>query len=156
VVGTYGRGIWIADISFLEEMTPAVLSKPVHLFNVESKYQYIPRTFGGNYQLYGDRHIKAPNDPNGLVINFYVKNDVQDSATVRIQTTDGKTLFQRNSKPVKGLNTVTWFFNQGRNASAATENNLVPGKLNVILEISGQTLKTETEFKGVKGWPVAN
>lgn len=154
VVGTYGRGIWIADISFLEEMTPSILNKSVHLFNVEPKYQYIPRTFGGNYQLYGDRHIKAPNDPNGLVINFYVKNDVQDSATVRIQTAEGKTVFQRNIKPTKGLNKLTWPFNQGRNAPAANENNIPAGKLNVTLEIAGQTLTTETEFKGVKGWPV--
>lgn len=154
VVGTYGRGIWIADISFLEEVTPAILNKPVHLFNVEPKYQYISRTFGGNYQLYGNRHIRVPNETNGLTINFYLKDAVQDSAIIRIQNAEGKNLFQRNVKAVKGLNTVTWTFAAGRNTSEMTENNLVPGKLNVFVEVAGSKTETETEFKGVRGWPV--
>ena len=154
VVGTYGRGIWIADILFLEEVSSSILNKPVHLFKVEPKFRYIPRTFGGNYQLYGSRHIRVPNETNGLTINFYLKNAVQDSATIVIQSAEGKNLFQRNVKTVKGLNTVTWPFAAGRNTSEMAENNIVPGKLKVFVEVAGNKLDTETEFKGVKGWSV--
>ena len=40
IVATHGRGIFIADISALEEMTAEVLAKDAHLFAVEPKVRW--------------------------------------------------------------------------------------------------------------------
>jgi photosystem II stability/assembly factor-like uncharacterized protein len=153
IVGTYGRGIWITDISFLEELDATLLAKPIHLFNVESKYNRVPRNLGGNYQLYGSSHIRAPNEPNGMVINFYSKEDVKDSASVSISDENNKVLFQRKIQPVRGLNSVVWNFNAGR-SGGQNEMNLQPGALLITLNVKGQKWTTRTEYKGTKGWPV--
>jgi hypothetical protein len=153
IVGTYGRGIWITDISFLQELDATVLSKPIHLFAVESKYNRVPRNLGGNYQLYGSSHIRVPNEPNGLVINFYSREDGKDSASVSISDENNKVLFQRKIQPVRGLNSVVWNFNAGRTGSQ-NDMNLKPGALLITLDAAGQKFTTRTEFKGIKGWPV--
>lgn len=158
IVGTYGRGLYIADISWLQELGAAVLQQPAHLFAVEPRYQRIPRTFGGNYHLYGNRHIEAPNEPNGLVVNFLVKEAVADSAVLRIEAEDGRVLHRRHLKAEKGLNTAVWNFSTGRPGSAggtaAAGNTLAPGPLVVVLEVAGKRYSTRTAFKGPKGWPV--
>jgi photosystem II stability/assembly factor-like uncharacterized protein len=157
VVGTYGRGIWIGDISFLQEVSNEVLNKPVHLFAVEPKYFRVPRTFGGNYQLYGGRHIKAPNEANGLTINYYVKETSRDSATITIHDAGNAVVNRQRVKIKQGINSVVWNFGAGRNIfSSMRELSLKPGVLKITLQVNGEALTTNTEFKGVKGWPVVN
>jgi hypothetical protein len=123
---------------------------------VEPKYHRISRTFGGNYHLYGNRHIRTPNEPNGLVINFYVQDNMKDSATVSVTDEGGKTVYQRKVKAVKGFNSTVWNFSAGRTGArpANNEMEMQPGPLTVTLEVGNQKLNTKTAFKGVKGWPV--
>ncbi|TDH24154.1 hypothetical protein EXU57_15150 [Segetibacter sp. 3557_3] len=156
VVGTYGRGIWTADISFLEEVNTAMLAKAAHLFNIEPKYAWVPRTFGGNYQLYGNKTIEVPNEPNGLTINFYTKENRSDSVKITISGADGKVVHQRNVKALKGLNTTVWPFPMASRGGFGGGGGapFQPGKLTVALDIAGQQLSTSTEYKGVRGWPV--
>jgi photosystem II stability/assembly factor-like uncharacterized protein len=155
IAGTYGRGVWIADISFLEDVNPTMLNSNAFLFNVEEKYFRVPRVFGGNYQLYGTRHIKAPNEPNGLVINYYLKSD-QDSASINIQDNSGKTVYQNKATGKKGLNSITWNFGAGgrRAYTSMPDLTLPPGELTVTLQLQGEKFVRKTKFKGVKGWPV--
>ena len=154
IVGTYGRGVWIADISYLEEINPTMLNSNAWLFNIEEKYYRVPRVFGGNYQLYGTRHIKAPNEPNGLVVNYYSKNE-QDSAVVVIKDNSGKNVYQSKIKPKKGFNSFTWNFNAGRRSfTSMPDITLPPGELTVTLQLGTETLVRKTKFKGVKGWAV--
>jgi photosystem II stability/assembly factor-like uncharacterized protein len=155
VVGTYGRGIYITDISYLQEMNASVLEKPVHLFKVESKYHRVTRTFGGNYQLYGNRHIKAPNETNGLVIHFYAKENVGDSATVTVTGDNGSKLFERKLPVVKGLNSAIWNFSNVRGSMLSpNESQLKAQSVTVTLKIGDEVLTTQSNYKGIKGWPV--
>ncbi len=43
IVGTHGRGIWIADISEIEEMTPPVLASDAHLFEIDPVIAWVDR-----------------------------------------------------------------------------------------------------------------
>jgi hypothetical protein len=45
VVATHGRGFFITDITPLQELTPKILSKDVHLFDIESKVRWINNKF---------------------------------------------------------------------------------------------------------------
>ena len=155
IVGTYGRAVWLADISWMQEVAPSIYNKPFHLFSVEPKYFRVPRLFGGNYQLYGSREIRTPNEPNGLVINFYAAENVKDSITLHIKNAEGKIIHQRNIAAVKGFNSVTWNFQNGRwDRSVIEDFTLSPGALTVTLDTGHQAISTETKFKGVKGWAV--
>ncbi|MFA6483918.1 MAG: hypothetical protein WCW62_15155, partial [Bacteroidales bacterium] len=67
VIGTYGRGIWITDVSPLRELADSVLKQPFYLFNIESKpqFNYSERSDWGNYHMMGDNHLRTPNETNG-------------------------------------------------------------------------------------------
>ena len=57
VVATYGRGVFVTDVSWLQEVTPGVLANDLHLFAIEPSRRESPRAWG-NYNLYGDRHLR--------------------------------------------------------------------------------------------------
>ncbi|MCK4431130.1 MAG: hypothetical protein KAW19_07485, partial [Candidatus Aminicenantes bacterium] len=81
VVGTYGRGLYITDVTLLQELNEKVLDEDIHFFKVEPKVQRITRAWGA-YYLYGDRHLATPNEPNRVVINYYLKNKAKEKAKI--------------------------------------------------------------------------
>ena len=107
IVGTYGRGIWVTDVSWLQQVTPEIRSHDVHLFEIEPKAQRRMRAWG-NYQLYGDRHISTPNEPFGVPIYYWlsgviegeVEISIYDSHGLHIDTLEGTTEF--------GVQRVIW------------------------------------------------
>ena len=50
----------------------AALAEDVHLFDIEPRTQRVTTALG-NYQLLGDSHLFTPNEPNAVVINYYLK-----------------------------------------------------------------------------------
>ena len=155
VVGTYGRGIWIADISYLEEFNDEILNSNAYLFKIEAKPFRQERTFNANYQLYGTRHIKAPNEPNGIVINFYLKNKPAAPVHLSVADSSGKLLYQMDLTAAAGLNTASWNMSMRSNAGRrSAEKYTIPGELVITLDVAGKKLVGKTLYKGVKGWPV--
>ena len=76
VVATYGRGLYVVDISPLQEMTAGVLDEDVHLFDIEPRTQRVTAALG-NYQLLGDSHLLTPNEPNAFVVNYYLQGQAR-------------------------------------------------------------------------------
>ena len=72
VVGTYGRGIWVTNIVPLRGMGGDFLSSDAALLPIRS---FAERHEGawGNYRLLGDRHPSTPNEPNAMVVHYYLK-----------------------------------------------------------------------------------
>ena len=79
MLGTYGRAIWVGDITPLQDLTPETLDKNAHLFDIEPRARY---GFGaiGNYYLCGDSYLDVPNEPDAIVINYYLKADAAGTA----------------------------------------------------------------------------
>ena len=75
VLGTYGRALWTGDITPLQELSAEVLDKPAYLFDIEPRARYGFSTQGMNYHLFGDKYLEVPNEPEALVINYYLKAD---------------------------------------------------------------------------------
>lgn len=99
VVGTYGRGIWVVNIWPLREMKPEIMNEPVHLFSVRPAIQKQYPVFG-NYHLTGDSHLFTPNEPDEVVIHYYLKQESGEKVKVGIYDAERKLL--RGSKaPVK-------------------------------------------------------
>jgi photosystem II stability/assembly factor-like uncharacterized protein len=107
IAGTYGRGIWITDVSVLQQLTDQVLGEDVHLFDVEPR---TPRNESGwgNYDLYGDRVHSTPNEPNGLVVNYYLREKTDAKVTLRVATPSGQLVRLLDGSAAAGLNSVVW------------------------------------------------
>ena len=159
VVATHSRGLFIADISALQEASPAVLAKDVHLFAVEPKIQWPRRTMGGT--IGGDRQFAGPNEPAGLVVNYWLRREVTDKAAVSILNAADETVAVLEGKGAAGLNSVLWDFRRtgvqpppaggaqapeagGPRRQAALA---PPGEYVVVLEIGGKTWRTRATVR---------
>jgi len=160
VVGSYGRGLWITDISPLQEMTGAALAEEVHLFDIEPTTQ---RVYGGigNYQLLGDSHLSTPNEPNAVGINYYLKAKAAGPVKVTIADPYGQVVGQLTGKGEAGLNTVLWFMRaqrpgQGREGDEGFYGGRLvgPGEYVVTLDVGGKKLTKKAIIRGRQGWTV--
>lgn len=105
VVGTYGRGIWITNIAILREFSNALTNEDVHFFPVRPKPR---RNQGalGNYRLFGDRHVVTPNEPSGLELVYYLKEQPNEKVTITLTAAGGTTLRTLEGTKKAGINRV--------------------------------------------------
>ena len=103
VVGTFGRGFYIADISPLQELTPGVLARDVHFFRIENRIQWVMP----HQTAVADQNFEGENEAHGAVLNYYLKNSIPEGVTLRIY--DGATLINELQGPGDaGLHSVMW------------------------------------------------
>lgn len=103
IVATQGRSLYILDdLGVLQQKEAAILEKNLHIFGVNPAY----RMPGGGRRRGGGRGASAGianagmNPPNGVVINYYLKQ-VNDSSKLRIEILD------KNRKKIKTYSTVS-------------------------------------------------
>jgi photosystem II stability/assembly factor-like uncharacterized protein len=105
VAGTYGRGVWVVDIAPVREMTDENLGKSVHLFAVKPKP--IRRDGAqGNYRLLGDTFPSTPNEPNGLLIYYYLKADAAQPVSIIVADQAGQVVRTLQGSQKAGINRV--------------------------------------------------
>ncbi len=105
VVGTYGRGIYITDITPLQEMNKEMLIEDVHLFGIEPKIQW---RYKSRQDPAGHRHFSAPNEPNGIIINYYLKEKTKDNVQIVIQDITGNEVATLKGMSGAGLHRAVW------------------------------------------------
>jgi hypothetical protein len=104
VLGTYGRAIWAGDVTPLQDLSADTLDKPAHLFDIEPRARYGFSTQGMNYHLFGDRYLEVPNEPDALVINYYLKADASGAAKIAVKDPTGKVVREMDGPAKAGLN----------------------------------------------------
>jgi photosystem II stability/assembly factor-like uncharacterized protein len=158
VVATYGRGLFVTDITPLQELNENVLGQDVFLFEIEPKVQ---RIYGGigNYQLLGDSHPMTPNEPNAVVINYYLKEKAAAKVNIRVTDPYGKVLREINGKGEAGMNTVQWDMRVPRPQGQAPGFGgfgggamVDPGEYVVTLEIGDKKLTKKALIPKRMGW----
>jgi hypothetical protein len=60
----------------------------------------------GNYRLLGDGFPTTPNEPNGLLINYYLDRDAAQPVTITIADSTGKTVRTLQGSQKAGINRV--------------------------------------------------
>lgn len=114
IVATHGRSLFIADISPLEEMTPEVLAKNIHLYSIEPKIRWVvnrtPHTSSANFN--------GESEPNAMVIYYHLKNKVSDPVKIQIWKGD-KLINELNGENSPGLHRVLWNMTIRRERSEA-------------------------------------
>jgi photosystem II stability/assembly factor-like uncharacterized protein len=108
VLGTYGRGFWVGDISPLQDLSAQTFAEPLHLFDIEPKAHYGFSDQGMNYHLFGDKYIEVPNEYDGMVINYWSREAVATGARVTITDASGRQVAQLQGQVRAGLNRVQW------------------------------------------------
>jgi len=109
IVATHGRGMFITDISPLQELTPEVLAKDIHLFAIEPKVRWVSNKNTHSSSI----NFSGESEPNGIVINYYLKSKL--SGEVKIQVYKGNALINELaawSSP--GVHKVVWDMNWRR------------------------------------------
>jgi hypothetical protein len=142
-------------------MTAAILAADVHLFDVEPKTQ---RFYGGigNYQLLGDSHLFTPNEPNAVVVNYFLKAKAAGPAKVVVADSYGKVLAELSGPAEAGLNTILWGMRAQRSGQPAGRGPgmggggamVDPGEYVVTLEAGGKTLTKKAVIRYRQGWTV--
>ena len=114
VIGTYGRGIYIADIFPIKEFKPEILQKDATLFDMKnvtrwSRYERRGETLG--------EMARANNPPNGASIYYYLKADAK-TVKLTIKDLEGNLIQELNGAVKKGLQKNVWDLNRQAAAGA--------------------------------------
>ncbi len=115
IAGTHGRGIWIADISEIEELTPAVRNADAHLFEIDPviAWEVGPRGVAAATNFSG---VSRPTD---MGISYFLKSDVTGDVKVRVYS-GSRVIAEVDGAKTAGVNTVRWNL-QGRRERIAGE-----------------------------------
>jgi hypothetical protein len=148
VVGTYGRGIWIANISPIRDMTEANLKGP-YLFPV------VPKPIRhdgaqGNYRFNGDSFPITPNEPNGLIIYYYLNQDASEPVKITVADSAGNVVRTLTGSQKAGLNRASsepsgFRGGGGRNRQPLAA--MPPGDYVVTLEAGATKLTQKTQIR---------
>jgi photosystem II stability/assembly factor-like uncharacterized protein len=150
VLATYGRGLWTGDVSFMPELTPEVLNSNAHLFDIKPKARYGFGSQGMNYELYGNKYLTVPNEPEAIVINYYLKADQAAGAKITITDAAGATVRTIDGPAKRGMNRALWPLNagggRGRGAGPAAPPPGV-GTYSVTVDVAGEKLTKPAKIR---------
>jgi len=158
ILGTYGRGIFITNIEPLQEMTPSMLEQDVHLFAIAPTVQRVTRAFRANDYLFGQRNIQTRNEPDGMVVRYYLKQATGVAVTVTIADSGGHEVARMVGPAAAGINTVVWNTQlrvPGKSDDRTALDRLAPlGEYNVTLEVGGKRISQEARVTATQGWRI--
>ncbi len=107
LAATHGRSIYILDdIRPLQELTPEVRRKQVHLFSI--------RPALGRYLLpgwtdwAGTAVFRGQNPPEGMLVSFWIRRYTGDEVKIAITNGKGQPVANLTAPGTPGINRVTW------------------------------------------------
>ncbi|MBW7934547.1 MAG: hypothetical protein H3C62_13275, partial [Gemmatimonadaceae bacterium] len=109
IAATHGRGIWIADITPLQQMNATVLAADVHLFAPRTAYQWgeaptLMASGNGNAQAF----FATPSPAYGAEIFYRLGANAPSSVRVTIANAAGEELATLNGSGGSGVKSVNW------------------------------------------------
>ncbi len=147
-IGTYGRGIYIADIFPFKEFKDETFKKPIHLFDLKDVVQWNRNERRG--QTLGE-FAQAQNPPVGSAIYYYLKSKA-DKVLVTIRDLGGELIQEVNGKTEAGLEKAFWGLNKKvdeeklrdmRPEERARMTRVESGRYKVTLSVDGKDIETK-------------
>jgi len=114
IVATHGRGIFLADITSLQGLTPDAMGLDAALFDIQPVVRWVsgPPKAGANLNFTGQSR------PSGSVIHYYLRSAPAGDVTVRVY--DGARVIAETVGPKNaGVNTVRWNLQARRSLTPA-------------------------------------
>jgi photosystem II stability/assembly factor-like uncharacterized protein len=149
VLATYGRALWNGDIAPLQELRSSTLDEDAYLFDIKPKARYGFGTQGMNYELYGNKYLRVPNEPEAWAVNYYLKANQPSAARISVTDANGAVVRQLEGPSKAGLNRVLvplggggrgQASSGGGRAGAAPTVPLSIGTYRVSIAVAGRTL----------------
>jgi photosystem II stability/assembly factor-like uncharacterized protein len=113
IAATHGRGIWIADIAAIEQMTPRVVAQGTHLFKPRTAFQWGEGPAQG---LPGNGFAQAvmtwASPPFGATITYRLSAAAPAAVRLAITNAGGDTVATLNGPNAAGVHNVNWNFQQ--------------------------------------------
>jgi photosystem II stability/assembly factor-like uncharacterized protein len=103
IVATHGRGIFIADISALQEINDKTLAQDFYAFEVETKVKWTVR----RDNVSATTNFNGESEPNGVMINYYQKAPAAGDVVVKIMQ-GSRVVAEAKGPNAAGLNQVLW------------------------------------------------
>ncbi len=144
VVGSYGRGAWITDITPLRELSGDVLAKEVHVFPAKSHPRLIPPL--GNYRLYGDAYPLTPNDTE-ISFTYYLKNVSKDKVKVIVSDMTGGVVTEFATDGKAGLNQGGWDVTDARHRPVR------PGQYVITVQVGEKKYNQDVQVRATGELP---
>jgi len=145
VAGSYGRGVWVINISPLQQMNNETAAEEFHLFDVIPGHvnNRSQRAGWGNYHMTGDNNVRVPNEREGLKIFCYQKETLAEPLHMTVSEIEGSALDTLVFPNKKGIGYVYWNSNDGK-----------PGTY--IFTVTGGTRRMSVKgvLKSRLTWPV--
>lgn len=103
IVATHGRGIFITDITPLQEISSQVLAKDAHLFAIEPKVRWVNSK--SNHS--SSTNFAGESEPNGIVVNYYLKTKVKGDIKIIVYK-GTKVISEISGKNEPGIQKIVW------------------------------------------------
>ncbi len=161
IAGTHGRSIWVADdITALQQFTPEVAAKDVHLFDSRPAVQWLDISRGGSRGMF---YFQGENPPAGTAIHFYLKYEPQGEIELMLSNRDGTLERTEKIAAAAGINRFQWDMRfDAPPASEMTDEERAraarrrrppvgplaePGTYDVILTVEGKSYRTTVTIR---------
>jgi photosystem II stability/assembly factor-like uncharacterized protein len=107
VVATHGRSLYVIDdVSPLQQLTPEVQAKAVHLFPTRPAFG--TNIFHGWADWSGHGAYRGENPPDGAIFTFYVREFTGEEVKIAIKNATGRPVANLKAPGTPGLNRVSW------------------------------------------------
>ena len=113
VVATHGRGIYIADISALQEMDLA-MEHDAYFFQPESK----PRWYDNDFANSSSQNFAGESEPDGIVAYYYVGEGVAGDVKISVYQ-GGELINEYEGSSEAGVHSVLWNMTERQELSEA-------------------------------------
>jgi len=103
VVATHGRGIYVADIAPLAELTPAVLASRAHFFDPEPEVRWVAT----DRMNYASSNFEGESEEAGASLFYYLRDDAQGD--VKLTVYQGRVpISEIEGETSAGIHSVQW------------------------------------------------
>jgi len=150
VAATYGRSIWVTDISPFAEMAgPSelaaghnagsdALAKPLHLFASEPATLFKTRVTYGNTieELNGDMFFRAANPPDGAIITYHLRDGISGDVRIEISDIAGNTLRTLRGPGEAGLHQIIWDLKSNETAADQPRRGTTPSEADYAAKVA--------------------
>ncbi|HET6764867.1 MAG TPA: hypothetical protein VFH27_14380, partial [Longimicrobiaceae bacterium] len=155
VVGTHGRGVWIANVAALQEMGDTLLSERAHLFPIAPAMQF---HYVDMYPSWGSKPWVFANPPRAAVIQYWLKDAQPGTVDFTVTDARGQVVRRLTGAGYAGLQRVSWNLDRdkprprelGGPVNNADLRRVDPGEYTVTMEVGGRKM---TQKVVVRAWP---
>lgn len=123
VAGTHGRGVYVMDVSILQQYSPEILAKTVHLFRIP------------NVKLPDERQRWRRAEPKAV---FHFHAGSAGKGRLEVFDASNVSLLSADLEPVRGLNRFEWNLKLPAGEAGGEEKTLQKGSYSVKLSFLGE------------------